>query len=68
MMPYLAENQSLRLATRCVLYSAQGIPDRFVRTALRNYLYTNDVSVKDAGAIVAMVRWPWMTKWVGPRH
>jgi len=64
---YLDQNRSLRLATLCVLYAAQGMPDGFVRTALKNYLYEQNVSVKDVGMIIAMVSWPWMMKWIwGP--
>jgi PAT family beta-lactamase induction signal transducer AmpG len=67
MKPYLAENRPLRLTTLCVLYASQGMPDGFVRTALKNYLYDQNVPVKDVGAIIAMVSWPWMMKWVwGP--
>jgi PAT family beta-lactamase induction signal transducer AmpG len=67
MKPYLADNRALRLVTLCVLYSAQGIPDGFVRTALKNYLYDRGVSVEAAGQVVAMVSWPWMMKCVwGP--
>jgi PAT family beta-lactamase induction signal transducer AmpG len=67
MKPYLAENRPLRLTTLCVLYSAQGIPDGFVRTALKTYLINQQVSVAAIGTIVAMVSWPWSMKWVwGP--
>jgi PAT family beta-lactamase induction signal transducer AmpG len=67
MAPYLAENRVLRLATLCVLYAAQGMPDGFVRTALKNYLYDRGVSVSAAGTIITMVSWPWMMKWAwGP--
>jgi MFS transporter, PAT family, beta-lactamase induction signal transducer AmpG len=67
MKPYLAENRSLRLATLCVLYSAQGIPDGFVKTALKTYLIDRNVSVAEIGTIIAMVSWPWSFKWVwGP--
>ncbi|MCA9260136.1 MAG: MFS transporter [Planctomycetales bacterium] len=67
MPAYLSENRALRLLTLCVLYSAQGIPDGFVRTALKNYLYSRDVSVAATGTVIAMVSWPWMLKWIwGP--
>jgi PAT family beta-lactamase induction signal transducer AmpG len=50
-----------------VLYASQGLPDGFVRTALKTYLYKHNVSVEDVGAIIAMVSWPWMMKWIwGP--
>ncbi len=63
----LDRNRPLRLTTLCVLYASQGMPDGFVRTALKNYLYDQKVSVQDVGSIIAMVSWPWMMKWVwGP--
>ncbi len=67
MKPYLVDNRLLRLTTLCVLYSAQGIPDGFVRTALKTYLTNQGASVAAIGTIVAMVSWPWSMKWVwGP--
>jgi PAT family beta-lactamase induction signal transducer AmpG len=67
MSPFLSQNRPLRLTTLCVLYCAQGIPDGFVRTALKNYLYDRGVSVDDVGNVVAMVSLPWMMKWAwGP--
>ncbi len=67
MSPYLSENRPLRLGTLCVLYAAQGIPDGFVRIALKTYLIGLGVTTDAVGNIVAMVSLPWAMKWVwGP--
>lgn len=64
---FLSTNAPLRLSTLCVLYAAQGIPDGFVRIALKTYLIGQQVSTEGVGTIVAMVSWPWALKWVwGP--
>lgn len=64
---FLSTNAPLRLTTLCVLYAAQGIPDGFVRIALKTYLIGQQVSTEAVGTIVAMVSWPWALKWVwGP--
>jgi PAT family beta-lactamase induction signal transducer AmpG len=63
----LDRHRPLRLATLCVLYAAQGMPDGFVRIALKNYLIDLGASVDAIGTVVAMVSWPWAMKWVwGP--
>ncbi|GAA4436440.1 MFS transporter [Bremerella cremea] len=67
MKPYLSDNPALRLSTLCILYAAQGIPDGFVRIALKTYLISEQVSTEAIGTVVAMVSWPWALKWIwGP--
>lgn len=67
MKPYLDANPLLRLSTLCILYAAQGIPDGFVRIALKTYLISEDVPTGAIGTVVAMVSWPWALKWIwGP--
>ncbi len=67
MKPYLNANPLLRLSTLCILYAAQGIPDGFVRIALKTYLISEDVPTESIGTVVAMVSWPWALKWIwGP--
>ncbi len=67
MLPTLDQNRTLRLTTLCVLYSAQGMPDGFVRTGLKTYLIDQGISTADIGNMVALVSWPWALKWVwGP--
>jgi len=64
---FLNQSSALRLSTLCVLYAAQGIPDGFVRIALKTYLIGQNVSTEAVGTVVAMVSWPWAMKWVwGP--
>ena len=64
---FLSQNRPLRLITLCVLYAAQGIPDGFVRIALKNHLIGLGTSVAAVGSIVAMVSWPWSLKFLwGP--
>jgi PAT family beta-lactamase induction signal transducer AmpG len=64
---YLNQNRPLRLTTLCVLYLAQGIPDGFVRIALKTYLIGQQVPVEAVGSVVAMVSWPWALKFLwGP--
>jgi len=64
---YLNQNRSLRLTALCVLYAAQGVPDGFVRIALKTYLIGQHVPTEAVGNVVAMVSWPWAMKWVwGP--
>ena len=64
---YLNQNRSLRLTTLCVLYAAQGIPDGFVRIALKTYLIGRHVPTEAVGKVVAMVSWPWALKFLwGP--
>lgn len=64
---FLSVNAPLRISTLCVLYAAQGIPDGFVRIALKTYLIGQQVSTEAVGTIIAMVSWPWALKWVwGP--
>jgi PAT family beta-lactamase induction signal transducer AmpG len=64
---YLSENRPLRLGTLCILYAAQGIPDGFVRIALKTYLIGLGVTTDAVGNVIAMVSWPWAMKWVwGP--
>lgn len=63
----LSENPALRLSTLCVLYAAQGIPDGFVRIALKTHLIAEGVSTDSIGTVIQMVSWPWAFKWVwGP--
>ena len=67
MLPTLSQQRALRLTTLCALYSAQGIPDGFVRTGLKTYLIDQGVSTVTVGNIVALVSWPWALKWIwGP--
>lgn len=67
MLPTLEQNRALRLTTLCALYSAQGMPDGFVRTGLKTYLIDSGVSTADVGTMIALVSWPWALKWVwGP--
>jgi PAT family beta-lactamase induction signal transducer AmpG len=64
---YLSENRPLRLGTLCLLYAAQGLPDGFVRIALKTYLIGQGISTDALGNVVAMVSWPWSLKFVwGP--
>lgn len=64
---YLSENRPLRLGTLCLLYAAQGMPDGFVRIALKTYLIGQGVTTDAVGNIVAMVSWPWSLKFIwGP--
>jgi len=64
---YLNQSRRWRLTTLCVLYSAQGIPDGFVRIALKVYLIGKGVPTESVGNVIAMVSWPWAMKWVwGP--
>ncbi|TWT75713.1 muropeptide transporter [Posidoniimonas polymericola] len=63
----LSENPALRLSTLCVLYAAQGIPDGFVRIALKTHMISEGVSTQSIGAVIQMVSWPWALKWIwGP--
>lgn len=64
---YLNQSRSLRLSALCILYAAQGMPDGFVRIALKTYLIGQQVPTEAVGNLVAMVSWPWAMKWVwGP--
>ncbi len=67
MLPTLNNRRSLRLTTVCVLYSAQGMPDGFVRVGLKTFLIDQGASTEAVGNMVALVSWPWALKWVwGP--
>lgn len=63
----LASNRRLRLATLCVLYMSQGMPDGFVRVGLKTYLIEHGASTQDIAHLIALVSWPWAVKWIwGP--
>jgi PAT family beta-lactamase induction signal transducer AmpG len=67
MCPYLSENRPLRLGTLCLLYAAQGLPDGFVRIALKAFLIAQGASTDAIGNVIAMVSWPWSLKFLwGP--
>src|SRR5262245_28935033 len=67
MSPYLSENRPLRLGTLCLLYAAQGLPDGFVRIALKAYLIAQGASTDAIGNVIATVSWPWSLKFLwGP--
>lgn len=67
MFPTLDQRRGLRLVTLCVLYSAQGMPDGFVRTGLKTFLIDQGATTSAVGNMVALVSWPWALKWVwGP--
>ena len=66
-LPTLAGRPNLCIAALCVLYAAQGMPDRFVRVGLKNYLIDEGVGTAAIGGLIAAISWPWALKWVwGP--
>lgn len=63
----LGQRPVVCIVTLCALYSAQGMPDGFVRTGLKTYLIDQGVSTASIGQMVALVSWPWALKWIwGP--
>ena len=65
--PTLTRRPTLALATLCLLYGAQGMPDGFVRIGLKTFLVDRGASDAEIGPLLAMISWPWAVKWVwGP--
>ncbi len=66
---YLSENKSLRLATLCALYVAQGIPWGFVTVTFAAWLAKPEhgLTAEQLGPILAVASLPWSFKFLwGP--
>ena len=67
MLPTLAGRPAVCIGALCLLYAAQGIPDRFVRVGLKQYLADRGTSAGQIGLLIAAISWPWAIKWIwGP--
>ena len=63
----LTDRPVLALATLCLLYGAQGMPDGFVRIGLKTFLVKEGATNAEIGSLIAMISWPWAVKWIwGP--
>lgn len=58
----LSENRSLRFATLCALYVAQGIPWGFVTVTFAAWLAGNGIERSQLGPIIAVATLPWSFK------
>jgi PAT family beta-lactamase induction signal transducer AmpG len=66
---YLSENRTLRMATLCGLYVAQGVPWGFVSITFAAWLAQpkHDLTVEEIGPILAVATLPWSFKFIwGP--